>query len=311
MRRIGMKRIRRLPVRIRLALISASLTFAILALFAIVIGLFAARQVKSEFDDELKLTAADLQQSLPVRENRDLEALRSATAGGGAIRIVTPDGQVRGVGATVPLGPPRNGVHNVHGYHVVTRTLEDASGHPIVYLQYAKPLSRTNHTIARIDLFLAVGVLGGTALAFLAGLALARRAMSPIANLTRAARGIARVPRLLDGWPTETPGVWRGRRKQARPCARVSAQTRKTSARVAFSAAASPWRLKPSPSGSASARPRHAGVASSSPRVMAESTRARWSAVPNRAMVWAAAACATRIAASVAEPRASSSTSIA
>ena len=59
-----MRRIRRLPVRIRLALISAGLTFAILALFAIVIGIFASRQVRSEFDDELKLTAADLQQRL-------------------------------------------------------------------------------------------------------------------------------------------------------------------------------------------------------------------------------------------------------
>jgi signal transduction histidine kinase len=128
-----------------------------------------------------------------VRENKDVEALRSATAGGGAIRIVTVDGQVHGVGANVALGPPRAGVHNVRGYHVVTRTLDDATGHPVAYLQYAKPLSRINHTIARIDLFLAVGVLGGTALAFLAGLALARRAMSPIANLTRAARGIART----------------------------------------------------------------------------------------------------------------------
>jgi signal transduction histidine kinase len=106
---------------------------------------------------------------------------------------VTIDGQVKGTGAAVPLGPPRTGVHNVQGYHVVTRTLDDPAGRTIAYLQYAKPLSRVNHTIARIDLFLALGVVGGTALAFLAGLALARRAMSPIVNLTRAARGIART----------------------------------------------------------------------------------------------------------------------
>ena len=41
--------------------------------------------------------------------------------------------------------------------------------------------------------FLALGVLGGTVLAFLAGLAVARRAMRPIAGLTRAAREVART----------------------------------------------------------------------------------------------------------------------
>jgi two-component system, OmpR family, sensor kinase len=187
-----MRRIRRLPVRIRLALISASLTFVILALFAVAIGVFASRQVRSEFDDELKLQAADLQQS------RDVETLRSATAGGGAIRIVTIDGQVSEVGARVAFGAPRDGVQHVGDYHVVTRTLDDATGHTIAYLQYAKPLSRIDHTLARIDLFLALGVVGGTVLAFLAGLALARRAMSPIANLTQAARDIER---------TRDPGV--------------------------------------------------------------------------------------------------------
>ena len=62
-----MRPFRRLPVRIRLAVISAGLTFAILLLFGVVIGIFAGRQVRTEFDDELLKTAADLQQKLPVR----------------------------------------------------------------------------------------------------------------------------------------------------------------------------------------------------------------------------------------------------
>ena len=89
-----MRRIRRLPVRIRLALISATLTFAILALFAIVIGLFASKQVHAEFDDDLNLTAADLQQRLvspsltgPI-PSRDREALKAAAAGQAVVRIV-------------------------------------------------------------------------------------------------------------------------------------------------------------------------------------------------------------------------------
>ena len=195
-----MRALRRLPVRIRLALISASLTFAILLLFAVVIGVFAGRQVRSEFDDELRVTAADLQQKLPVQPSMtgpviqgDLEAIEAASAGAAAIQIVTLDGHNYHVGPDVDLGPPRPGSHAVHGYRVVSRDLSDPSGQVVARLQYAKPLSRVSHTIARIDLFLALGVFGGTALAFLAGLALARRAMAPIAGLTRAARHIART----------------------------------------------------------------------------------------------------------------------
>ena len=194
-----MRRIRRLPVRIRLALISATLTFAILALFAIVIGLFASKQVHSEFDDDLNLTAADLQQRLvspsltgPI-PSRDREALKAAAAGKAVVRIVVPYGVTQMPTGAPSLGPPRSGTHNIGEYRVASRPIAGPSGHTIGYLQYGKPLERLNHTIARIDLFLAVGVLGGTALAFLAGLALARRAMSPIANLTRAAREIART----------------------------------------------------------------------------------------------------------------------
>jgi two-component system, OmpR family, sensor kinase len=44
-----------------------------------------------------------------------------------------------------------------------------------------------------VRLFLALGVLGGTALAFLAGFLVARRAMRPIAGLTKAAREVART----------------------------------------------------------------------------------------------------------------------
>ena len=45
----------------------------------------------------------------------------------------------------------------------------------------------------RVRLFLAFGVLGGTLLAFLGGMLVARRAMRPIAGLTRAAREVART----------------------------------------------------------------------------------------------------------------------
>ena len=194
-----MRRIRRLPVRIRLALISAGLTFAILALFAVVIGLFAARQVRSQFDDELKLTAVDLQQRLvqPTLTGpiplRDDAAFRAATAAGGVLRIFVPPYVVQMPPTAPSFGRLHTGTRDVDRYRVATRAIKGPGGQTVGYLQYAKPRSRITHTTARINLFLTLGVVGGTALAFLAGLALARRAMSPIANLTRAAREIERT----------------------------------------------------------------------------------------------------------------------
>ena len=62
-----------------------------------------------------------------------------------------------------------------------------------VFVQYARNVSETESTVRRVELFLLLGVLGGTALALLAGLAIARRAMAPIAQLTSSAAEIART----------------------------------------------------------------------------------------------------------------------
>ena len=60
-------------------------------------------------------------------------------------------------------------------------------------IQYARPLSGVQATIARVELLLVLGVLAGTALALLAGVTIARRAMAPIAQLTTTAAEIART----------------------------------------------------------------------------------------------------------------------
>ena len=59
-------------------------------------------------------------------------------------------------------------------------------------LQYARRISDVQETANRVKVFLAFGVLGGALLALLAGLATARRAMEPIAELSAAARRIER-----------------------------------------------------------------------------------------------------------------------
>ncbi len=199
-----MNRLERLPVRWRLALTSAGLTFAILLLFAVIIGVFAGRQVRNSFDDDLRLTAVSLASrihpagpmtSLTYEFEGGSEVARSAAAGDAAVRVVTPEGGVLFSSPHAPdLGLPQRGVHASNGYRVAARPVLDASGRvPIAWLQYAKPLSHVRHTVARIRLFLIFGVLAGTVLALLAGLAIARRAMTPIARLTETAKTIART----------------------------------------------------------------------------------------------------------------------
>jgi signal transduction histidine kinase len=60
-------------------------------------------------------------------------------------------------------------------------------------MMYAQPLSDLDHTLAHVRGFLLLGVLGGTVLALLAGLATAARAIRPIVELTGAAREIERT----------------------------------------------------------------------------------------------------------------------
>jgi signal transduction histidine kinase len=62
-----------------------------------------------------------------------------------------------------------------------------------VTLLYALPMSDVDHTTAEVQIFLLLGVLGGTVAALLAGLFVSARAMRPIVELTDAAREIERT----------------------------------------------------------------------------------------------------------------------
>jgi two-component system, OmpR family, sensor kinase len=59
------------------------------------------------------------------------------------------------------------------------------------YVQYGRSLEHVDSTIDRLWLFVVAGILGGTLLATLAGLAIADRAMRPVASLTARAHEIA------------------------------------------------------------------------------------------------------------------------
>jgi signal transduction histidine kinase len=74
---------------------------------------------------------------------------------------------------------------------VVAAPLTDAESRVVGYIQYARSTETVSSTITKLWLFIAVGVIAGTLLAVLAGLALASRAMRPIATLTATAREVA------------------------------------------------------------------------------------------------------------------------
>jgi two-component system, OmpR family, sensor kinase len=202
----------RLPVKVKLAVVSAALTFVILCLFAVVIGAVAEQRIRAGFDDELRATAAGLVNRLdpriglggPVVSDAPLQG---AQAGGAQVRLLRRDGSVQYPGGLPPLAEPgAEGLTDSGGYRVISRALVlpqqqreffDQLGEPVSppvgWVQYARPKAIVNRTVNRVRLFLGFGVLGGTLLAFLGGLWVARRAMRPIAGLTRAAREVART----------------------------------------------------------------------------------------------------------------------
>ncbi len=203
------RRLDALPIRWRLAVTSAGLTFVILLAFAVVIGMFTANRLRSDFDNDLRATAAELGQRLedeitvdPFSSATQIsgEDVLAATVGGGAtgdaaVRILYPNGEVLfPEEGAIDLGPAAVGVHEAAGYRVVSEAITSPGGPTAAaYLQYGRPESSLDSTIARVNLFLGIGVVGGTGLALLAGLAVARRAMGPIADLAGAAREIVRT----------------------------------------------------------------------------------------------------------------------
>jgi two-component system, OmpR family, sensor kinase len=205
----------RLPVKLKVAVLSAALTFAILCLFAVVVGTVAERRVVEGFDDDLRARVGELQDRITLKRapdgstqlsEADQNNLRIFAAGDAIVRVVDLRNQtVWGSDPGVDIGPPIGGVTDIGDLRVASRELvvpgaplSESFGElprpvtqPIGYVQYAKPERSIQETVNRVRLFLAFGVLGGTLLAFLGGLLVAKRAMRPIAGLTRAAREVA------------------------------------------------------------------------------------------------------------------------
>ena len=184
----------RWPVRWRVAGVSAGLTFAILLMFAVVVGKLAQERLEDDFRNDLQALANRI--AFAVRFDPDTnriveDPLDDITIGDEIVRITPTLGPVReNTDAELPrpsAGPVTFGELEVATAQVATTLF----GIGPTYVQVARDSGALDATVNRLWLFLAVGVAGGATLATLAGLAVAGRAMRPISGLTTTAREIA------------------------------------------------------------------------------------------------------------------------
>lgn len=193
----------RLPIRSRLAAVSALLTFTILCAFALVVGSLTVHRIRTNFNREVAVSGDNVASLLqPEAKGNYIEGFkvvvnqrelgRVAESEDAVIRIMNESGTVLASTHKVDLGLSSEA--DVHGYRVHTSLV--AINGPVggtIVVQYGRRLSDVDATIARVELLLVLGVLAGTLLALLAGIAIARRAMEPIAELTSTAEQIART----------------------------------------------------------------------------------------------------------------------
>ncbi len=187
------------PVRWRLTAVSTALTLAILVIFGGLVGKLASERIRSDFDDEVRngahaiasevqivyTTVGTLVQRGPRISDFVLPDDASARVFDVSGRPLSPPNG--GVG----LGSLESGLSEHDGMRVAAIQLTDDSGSVTGYVQYGRSLENVDSTINRLWLLILTGVLGGTLLAGLAGVAIASRAMRPISALTAAARKVA------------------------------------------------------------------------------------------------------------------------
>jgi two-component system OmpR family sensor kinase len=204
--RIG-ARLRRLvhprswPVRWRLAAVSSGLTFVILVLFGGAIGQIATQRIRNDFNNEVRsavrIFAGETRISYPtlfgkgeITSSPQIDTF--VLPDDATVRIFDVHGTLLASSTnSTPLGTPQTGVSNYNGIRVATERIVGQNGETVGFVQYGRSVHHVDETIDRIWLLIIGGILGGTLLASLAGVAIASRAMRPIASLTTTAREIA------------------------------------------------------------------------------------------------------------------------
>ncbi|HVT00248.1 MAG TPA: hypothetical protein VHE08_07005, partial [Solirubrobacterales bacterium] len=187
------------PVRWRLAAVSSGLTLAILMVFGGTIGQIATSRIRDDFDNEIhgavEILSSELRVLYPLVGEPHVVGPSLGTyvlPDDASVRVFDRAGEVVGEQNGERLGPPEHrGTKEENGMRVETEILRDKTGVVTGYVQYGRSTEHVDDTIDRIWLLIAAGILGGTLLASFAGVAIASRAMRPIAALTASAKEIS------------------------------------------------------------------------------------------------------------------------
>jgi two-component system, OmpR family, sensor kinase len=188
------------PVRWRLAAVSSGLTLVILMIFGGTIGQIATSRIRDDFNGEVnsavEILASEYRVVYPLVG--EPEAIGPPVGpyvlpDDATVRIFDRAGQelLHSKGFR-KLGEPEPGIKEENGMRVVTAVLSQ-EGVATGYVQYGRSTEHCEDTITRIWFLIIAGILGGTLLAILAGVAIASRAMRPIAALTASAREISKT----------------------------------------------------------------------------------------------------------------------
>ncbi len=187
-------------MRWRLAGVSAGLTLAILVLFGVIVGNLAAQRIRDDFSREMKGAVSTLASQVQIVDTitntlivREPDLGDFTSPNDASVRIYDSQGEELDASPNAAgLGPPIAGIHDIGDMRVVTVALRSRqTGRIAGYVQYGRDEQHIDSTVGRLWVLIAAGVLGATLLASLAGVAIARRAMRPIASLTATARTIA------------------------------------------------------------------------------------------------------------------------
>jgi signal transduction histidine kinase len=185
------------PVRWRIAAVSSGLTLAILLVFGGTIGSIATSRIRDDFNSEVTHAVESLQREVhvvyplvgkprPVPERLGVltedASLRVFDRG---FDVIGESRETSGLGRLHQLG-----VTEENGLRIETAVLSE-EGVITGYVQYGRSTAHCDDTIQRIWLLIVAGIVGGTLLACLAGVAIASRAMRPIAALTASAKQIS------------------------------------------------------------------------------------------------------------------------
>jgi signal transduction histidine kinase len=187
-------------VRWRLALVSAALTLAILLLFGGLVGKIGTERIRDDFNNEVRSAAQILAGEFRIvypafgepqaQRGPSLDAFVLPDDASARIYDVN-DNLLKQSTGSGPLGPPQPGLTDFGNVRVATAVISSEAGIVTGYVQYGRSLDHVEATIERVWFLVIAGILGGTLLAVFAGVAVAGRAMRPIASLTAAARKIA------------------------------------------------------------------------------------------------------------------------